>query len=133
HLGQVDEVRLLPRQERADGTGRLAAVGTDLLRPACAGVALTRRRRTGRIADVVIPAQAPRTQLWPAPGGEARRVEQVHLEVELAAPRVEQQPRLRRRQRARAVDGSQVLRENDAALQLWKPFVGTACQVDART
>ena len=93
-LGEVRRMGLLPDEERADLVGAVAAVGPDLLGPARPVVALLARRCLRHWQDPAVPVETPLEQLRPAPRGEVGGVPPVHLEMELALPRVGHQPGL---------------------------------------
>ena len=95
-LRVVDRVRLLPDEEGPDGGRRLRPARVGHLRPAGAGVALPARRGPRPREDVRVVAEAPLEQRQAAPEREVHRVPPVHLEVELAVPAVEGEPRLLR-------------------------------------
>src|SRR5690606_24071492 len=103
-LRKVDQMRLLPDQERSDRTRRLAALGPDLLGPARAGEPLAACGRAGDGQYRLVPREAALQELRPAPSGEVKSVKPVHLEVELAAPGGEPHARFGRRARPRGVD-----------------------------
>ena len=129
-LGVVDRVRLLPDEERADARRRLRAARVGHLRPAGARVALARGGGARPRQDPVVVAEAPLQQRQPAPQREVRGVPPVHLEVELAVPAVEGEPGLLRRVAAGALDGREVLRQDDAPLELAPARVAAHGEVD---
>ena len=129
-LRHGDGVRLLPDEQRADVGGAVAAVGRGHLGPARAGVALLLGLFAGGGEDRVVPAEAALQQRGAAPGREVRGVPVVHFQVELAVPAIAGESGLLRRHGAGALDGGEVLGEDDAALQFAGARIGRGGEID---
>src|SRR4051794_15550139 len=117
-------MRLLPHDERRDRARALSTFGPHHLGPPGAPRAERTGPLTGARQVLVIPAHAAFQQLGVAPDREMRGMPEVHLEMELTVPAVREQPLFLRREAAGGVDGRQIAREHDTALELVRAWVG---------
>ncbi len=129
-FGEVDRVRLLPDEHRADARWALDAAGVGHLGPLDAlGPFEFGHRLAGR-HHAVEAVEGAFEDLGMAPERPVRGVPPVHLHVELAEPGVDAEASLLRWELPGVVDGHEVLRENDTALQLGGAGVRVAGEVD---
>src|ERR1043165_760122 len=123
-------MRLLPDQKRADGRRTVASLWSDHLGPTRAHVALLSGQFTRARQNRLIPAETSFEQRQTIPQSEVRSMPPMHLQMKLAVPTVDSQPCLLRRFRPGALNGREVLRENDAPLQFSRAMVAARGQLD---
>ena len=121
---------LLPDQRRTDAGGALDAGGVGHLGPLDAFGAFEGGHLAAGRHHLGEAVEGAFEDLGMAPERPVRGVPPVHLHVELAEPGVDAEAGLLRGERAGVVDGHEVLREDDAALQLGGARVGVAGEVD---
>src|SRR5271169_3628558 len=93
-LGEEEQVGLLPDEEWPHLVRAVPPVGTHLLRPPRAVVSLLVRPLLRPSERRAVPLDAPGQKFGTTPGSEVGRMPPVHLEMELALPRVGDQPGL---------------------------------------
>ena len=128
-LAEMDRLRLVPRDQRV-AAGALAPLGADHLRPTRTAQPALDREPASRRQALAIPLEVPGQQVFPPPQGEVSRVPPDHLGVVLAVPGVAEEPALLRWHVRHRLDGSQVLRQDDAPLQLRRPRIRAAAEID---
>jgi hypothetical protein len=79
---------------------------------------------------VLIPGQTAFEQLSATPQRKMRRVPGMHLQMKLAVPAVGEQPFFLGWQRAGRVQRHEILRQDDTSLQLSRPWIGAAGEID---
>ena len=113
-----DRMRLLPAEEATDGRGGVTTVRLAHLRPPRPAVPLLSCPFFGAREYLQVPGEGALQELALTPEREVGAVEEVHLQMELAVPRVAGQAGLRRGELPAALDGQEVARQQDPPLQL---------------
>ena len=125
----MDRLRLVPHDQRV-AAGALASLGADHLRPTRAAQPAVDREPASRRQVLAIPLEVPDEQVLPPPQGEVSGVPPDHLGVVLPVPGVADEPALLRRDIGHRLDGGEVLRQDDATLQLRRPRIGAPAEID---
>ncbi len=128
-LAEVNRLRLVPHDQRV-AAGALASLGADHLRPTRAAQPAVDRELASRRQVLAIPLEVPDQQVLPPPQGEVSGVPPDHLGVMLPVPGVADEPALLRWHGGHRLDGGEVLRQDDATLQLRRPRIRAPAEID---
>src|SRR5262245_13362599 len=126
-------MRLLPNDECSHARRAFVPVRVGHFLPPCALISLPARRLLRVWENFIVPTHAAFEQMNATPQGKMRCVPPMHLEVELPIPAVHGQPRLLRRQSARALNLRQVLRQDYASLQFMCARIRTLRKIYSAT
>ncbi len=134
-FGKINEVRLLPYEERANLGWSLNARGVGHLHPAHTFKALTASYLAGDRHDGLIPGESAGQKIFMTVERELGLMPPYHLEMEFSKPGVVSQTCLLGRGRTGTLCGKKILRQHDSALQLGSTGVGAFAEIDhtART
>ncbi len=129
HLQHINNMRLLPDQQRGNRRRAIHAGFRYHLRPSGPPVPISRRILLSLRKVFHIPGQAPLQQIPVSKQRQIRLMPEIHLQMSLPIPAVAGKPRLLRRHISRRLQSQKILGQHDSPLQLQGPAIPALMQI----